>query len=1309
MDISVELCQTTPSLLRMKKAVVPFLIVVSCHTFVSRPARAQQLSGATVVQPATNPLEIAPKDVLTGAIDNQAIEPLPSSVHPKARLEYDAGPVPQDLPISRMTLVLRRSSAQQTALDSLVEAQQNPKSPENHKWLTPEEFGSHFGLSRNDLNKLTAWLKQNGFAVDEIPKGRWTIIFSGTAGQVQTAFHTEIHYYNINGTRHRANSTLLQIPQALSTVVEGVLGIHDFRPVPVGRRRSAPHFGDGSAGPHFLFPSDYATIYDIDPLYFSGIDGSGQTIAIVGECDIDTSVAQTFRTLMGLPPNDTSVIVVGEAPPPCTGDALGEPYLDVEWSGAVAPKASIVLVVGTNIGDSATYIVDNNLAPVMSTSFGNCEADGLGGENQYWSNLWEQASSSGITSLVSAGDSGAAGCDDPASSVAKYGLGVNGICTTLYDICVGGTEFNDSSNPAEYWSTEGFALGYIPEESWNESGSNGGSDLWATGGGYSTIYPISAAPWQTGNSSSWRGVPDVALTAASHDGYFICQDSGCNLSTFYVVSGTSASAPSFAGMMALVVQSTGNRQGAAHSLLYGLASRSDVFHDIVLGNNSVPGQVGYSAGVGWDPVTGLGSVDANSMVTNWGSSSTTSPAVLLSSGSIAFGSQVVGTTSTSQTVTLTNTGNATLNISAISLQGSNTGDFPTTTTCQHPGTLTAGQNCILTVTFGPLAAGVRTAAITISDNATGSPQTISLSGTGASAAAPPTVLHALTSNVEGIANGDCSTPPQVNSFSMTSPAVWLYLEVSGVNVGDLAATSFIQPGGVVYTTLTSTSKFSGTVCFNFNLDIAGNPPASYPGTWTVQTVWNHSSAPLLSLNFTIGSAMAGLPTGVLPQFAVGGSFVTDFYLVNSGATLGSFSTSFFADNGSPIAVPYGSASLTILSGTVPADGAGFYEVGTPQGAPESGSVVISADPSTTIQALFRRQGSDGSYYEAAVPSATGSNEVQVPFDATIFSGNASQIYTGLAIANLDASVSANLSCTARDSGGKVIPNAISAPVLNPLGHWANYLFPALTGLRGTLDCTSNTQIGAVGIRALGTNALASLPVITLPLSRSSGTKVLPQFAVGASFVTDFYVVNSGASPANFSISFYDDQGNPVVLPFANGLGNLSILSGSIPAAGAGFYEAGTPQGAPQSGSAVISSDPSITIQALFRRQAGGSYYEAAVPATAGSSEILVPFDATTFSGNGDQIYTGLAIANLDASNSANLACTARDSVGNIIPNAIPAPTLNPLGHWAAYLFPALTGLRGTLDCTSNTTIGAIGIRALGTNAISSLPVISLPN
>jgi hypothetical protein len=164
----------------------------------------------------------------------------------------------------------------------------------------------------------------------------------------------------------------------------------------------------------------------------------------------------------------------------------------------------------------------------------------------------------------------------------------------------------------------------------------------------------------------------------------------------------------------------------------------------------------------------------------------------------------------------------------------------------------------------------------------------------------------------------------------------------------------------------------------------------------------------------------------------------------------------------------------------------------------------------------------------------------------------------------------------------------------------------------------------------------------------TGTAVLPHIAAGGGFVTGFYAVNSSNQPASFSISFYDDNGKPLSLPFV-GLSTLSTLSDAIVGNGAKYYEAGTATAALVSGSGAITADASITIQALFRRLGSdSSYYEAAVPSSTGNFEIQIPFDATTFVANGAQIFTGIAIANLDPINSANVVCSARDSLGNII-------------------------------------------------------------
>jgi hypothetical protein len=249
--------------------------------------------------------------------------------------------------------------------------------------------------------------------------------------------------------------------------------------------------------------------------------------------------------------------------------------------------------------------------------------------------------------------------------------------------------------------------------------------------------------------------------------------------------------------------------------------------------------------------------------------------------------------------------------------------------------------------------------------------------------------------------------------------------------------------------------------------------------------------------------------------------------------------------------------------------------------------------------------------------------------------------------------------------------------------------------------------GLLAEAAIFGTALTAQQIRQLQNDAASAAAVLPHFAVGGGFVTGFSVVNTGQSSASFSLSFRDDNGAAVSIP-VTGMGSVSSISDAIVANGAKYYEAGTPQGALIAGSVIITADPSITVQALFRRLGSdNSYYEVAVPSSSGVNEFEIPFDATTFAGNGAQIYTGIAIANLDPASVANVVCTARDALGNIIPNAVTPPALNPLGHWANYLFPALTGQRGTLDCSSNTRIGAIGLRALGVNALSSLPVIPI--
>jgi pseudomonalisin len=583
--------------------------------------------------PPTQPPFIQVKDRITSYIDDDQRVTLRGNVHPLAQAQYDAGAVAPDFPMEHMLLTLLPDSTQQDILNQLVEAQNNPESPYYHQWLTPEQYGERFGVSDSDAAQVVAWLQEQGMQVEEFTAGRRSIIFTGTAAQVQATFHTPIHIYKIGDEVHHANVNDPEIPAALVQVVGGVVSLHDFHSEPMHGmvRKPAPDLSSGGA--YYLAPADFATIYDLNPLYQQSINGNGQSIAIVARSNINIADVRQFRTFFGLPANDPQIVVNGTDPGIWSANEETEADLDVEWSGAVAKNATIKFVVSksTNSSDgvdlSAQYIVNRNLAPVMSTSFGLCEAALGSSGNSFLNSLWQQAAAEGITVFVSSGDSGAAGCDSASASTATHGRAVNGLCSTPYSVCVGGTEFNDLSNPTLYWSpsntsgTQESALSYIPEVVWNASGP--GYGLWASGGGASIVY---AKPsWQAGAgvpADGKRDVPDVALSSAGHDGYLIFQNG-----ELYVVGGTSAAAPSFAGVMALVVENTAARQGNANVVFYSLASKqraggASVFHAITIGNNSVPGQAGFNATAGYDQATGLGSIDGSVLVDHWAGATT---------------------------------------------------------------------------------------------------------------------------------------------------------------------------------------------------------------------------------------------------------------------------------------------------------------------------------------------------------------------------------------------------------------------------------------------------------------------------------------------------------------------------------------------------------------------------------------------------------------------------------------------------------------------------------------------------------------
>src|SRR6266851_92841 len=571
---------------------------------------------------------------VTETVDDTNRMVLRGNVHPQARAEFDTGVVADAQPVTRMLLLLQRSEEQETALRQLMEEQQSKNSPNYHAWLTPEQFGKQFGPADADVQAVTDWLRSHGFQVSKVSKGRTIIEYSGTAGQIRNAFGTEIHRYNVKGEEHFANVSDPQIPAALSPVVRGVVSLHNFRPkscihnagtfrrnAKTGEVKPAFTFTDVNGTFYAVGPADFAKIYNINT---TTATGAGQSIAIVGQSNINLQDVADFRNVFGLPANVPQVILNGPDPGLVSGDET-ESDLDVEWAGAVAQQAQIIFVTTqtsqtdsvAGVDASAVYIVDNNVAPVLSESYGACETNLGTSGNAFYNSLWQQAAAEGITVVISAGDNGSAGCDPapaPANqNAATKGLAVSGFASTPFNLALGGTDFDDANNQVTFWTTANTsttppvpasALGYIPETTWNDSCArtatagnlsgicttvnSNGTDLVAGSGGSSSIYKGSLKPsWQTGLGDANRDIPDVSLFSSDGQNksfYIVCEadqditgDTGCSLTKFtstapfhdfQAIGGTSAATPTFAAMIALINQVKGPRQGNANYALY---------------------------------------------------------------------------------------------------------------------------------------------------------------------------------------------------------------------------------------------------------------------------------------------------------------------------------------------------------------------------------------------------------------------------------------------------------------------------------------------------------------------------------------------------------------------------------------------------------------------------------------------------------------------------------------------------------------------------------------------------------------------
>lgn len=744
----------------MTRSTVHFPRILACVaavlTLFAAPLPAQN-TAATVPSRLTQPIDESVRVTLHGYIA------------PQANPANDRGAAPDSMPLERLHLFLKRSPAQEADLQQLVSQMHTPGSANYHKWLTPTQFGQQFGPTDQDIATVESWLSSHGFEVTGVKPGKQVIEFNGNVAELRDAFHAQIHRYQVNGNIHYATATEPDIPAALAPVVAGFASLNDFQPHTFTHvlgtasynpktDRATPNwtYGNSSGISFVVAPGDFAVQYDLPTSTTE--QGQGETIAILDFANVNMDLVKQFRSMFGLPTNNLpQVIIDGNDPgidginnPDGPNYASIESYLDVEWAGAIAPQATIDLVVaadtalesgGLLAAEDAVY---SNLAPIISSSIdvGGCEQT-AGELNAFMSSLWEEAAAQGQTVVVAAGDSGSAGCDNEnTEEYAVNGLGVNSWASTPYNVAVGGTDFYYSGyqnltlqDLATYWGTsptqdpETSLLKPIPEQPWNDSqygldavninsttytnivGGSGGASSSAvcadndwdadTGECDSTLSGYPKPAWQTGTGTQTdkvRDIPDVSLFAAdglNYSYYPICASdgdcqtpSGSNLYQITGVGGTSAAAPAFAAIMALVDQKYGP-QGQADFVLYPLKNQYPAaFHDITNGTNSVPceistadcisvsspivlsgiteGQLGtgttpdYNAAAGFSLATGLGSVDANVLINDWNQVSfkTTSTTLTPSETSFAHGTSI--TVSGSVTGSTTPTGSVAL-------------------------------------------------------------------------------------------------------------------------------------------------------------------------------------------------------------------------------------------------------------------------------------------------------------------------------------------------------------------------------------------------------------------------------------------------------------------------------------------------------------------------------------------------------------------------------------------------------------------------------------------------------------------------
>jgi subtilase family serine protease len=538
-------------------------------------------------------------------------------------------------PHERLGMSITLGVRHQDELDALLAAQQQPGSPQYHRWLSPQEFAARFAPSVPEYEALAQWLEREGFAVHRW-ENRLRLDFSGSVARVESTFGVRMNYYQRASRIHIANENAPLLPIQFADSVE-FIRLNTF---PLAEPLVQVAVSGGLVDT--MAPRDLQLAYNVLPVLGRGIDGSGQIIAVVARSDYNDSDVSSFQQKFGaglplptkvFPAEDpgvgapNTVCSTAQYPKPsqrqqCIQGEEGEVLLDVEWANALAPGATVLVdIAGPGVGEDAD--IDESLldivnhhpeAKMISISFGDCESQDTS-DHRLFAPMYAQAAAQGQTVFVATGDNGADDCGEGS------GASVNVLATDPNVTAVGGTALNAG------FDGNGNATGYFGETVWNDA-------YGASGGGVSVLVGKPAYQVAPGvPAGGMRAVPDVALLASpATSGYVIVITLPGEVQQVMIVGGTSVATPNWAGIVALLNQAGPvEGSGALNTRLYALAQRqyapggSGPFHDIVAGNNSYDHVTGFSAGVGYDLCTGLGTPDVDLLVRAFAALNTPTP------------------------------------------------------------------------------------------------------------------------------------------------------------------------------------------------------------------------------------------------------------------------------------------------------------------------------------------------------------------------------------------------------------------------------------------------------------------------------------------------------------------------------------------------------------------------------------------------------------------------------------------------------------------------------------------------------------